>query len=116
MKSRQVLKLFIIASLLSSCGYFEKFKTPEQPTDSKEAQATNESKADDLFGASMNDQSQELKTVADDKPSNVDIAASDEELKKLDEEFSANGPKETQIKEQKETPAKKEEKVIVEEG
>ena len=56
----------------SSCGLVEKYKTPEQPVDSKTANTANLSGTDDLFSKSMNDNSQEIKTVADDNPTNIE--------------------------------------------
>lgn len=112
MKKSSALKILILSTLLSSCGLIGNSSSPEQPTDSKDAVAVNEAKADDLFSESMNDQnkSQDLKTVADDKPSNVTTNETKDEMAKLDDDFSANGPKESQINE---TPT---EKVVVAEA
>lgn len=69
--------------VLSSCGLVEKFKTPEQPTDSKDVTAANENSPDDLFSQTMDEQSEQN---SDDNPSN--ISSSDSDLKDLQKEFA----------------------------
>ncbi len=72
MKKISLLSSLVIILISSSCGLVEKYKTPEQPVDSKTANTTNLSGTDDLFSESMNDSSQEIKTVADDNPSKIE--------------------------------------------
>lgn len=72
MKKISLLSSLVIILISSSCGLVEKYKTPEQPVDSKTANTTNLSGTDDLFSKSMNDSSQEIKTVADDNPSKIE--------------------------------------------
>jgi nucleoid-associated protein YgaU len=71
-KKISLLSSLVIILISSSCGLVEKYKTPEQPVDSKTANTTNLSGTDDLFSESMNDSSQEIKTVADDNPSKIE--------------------------------------------
>ncbi len=103
--SRQnIFKVLFLSLVLSSCGLIEKWKTPEQPTDSKAATtetsastnttASTES-ADDLFSKTMNETKEETALNAGtDAPSsnvntNTDTAAKDD-LKSLESEFSQN--------------------------
>ncbi len=75
--------------VLSSCGLIERFKTPEQPTDSKDATADTSNSSveadstDDLFSKTMDETSNPSAT---DNPSN--ISSDDPELKSLQEEFA----------------------------
>ncbi len=90
MKKNTLLKFLFLSLVLSSCGLIERFKTPEQPTDTVSnsetkpaegddlfAQTASDSTApkdesktdiDDLFGDSMNDTA---KTSGSDAPSNI---------------------------------------------
>ena len=96
MKNKTMLKIVFLSLVLSSCGLIERFKTPEQPTDSKEAtaEAPAADSTDDLFSKTMDETSNPSAT---DNPSN--IAIDDQELKSLQDEFSPSGPNETQISE-----------------
>jgi len=97
--SRQnILKVLLLSLILSSCGLIEKWKTPEQPTDSKTSAAETTSTPDthdDLFASSMNEGAKEtdLKNGTD-APSNTANAAPQTEvqddLKSLEAEFSGN--------------------------
>jgi nucleoid-associated protein YgaU len=96
--SRQnILKVLLLSLILSSCGLIEKWKTPEQPTDSKTSAEEPASNSDDLFAKSMNDSSNDtaLKNGTD-APSNTANSSpgSDKEvqddLKQLEAEFSGN--------------------------
>lgn len=100
-----MLKIVFLSLVLSSCGLIERFKTPEQPTDSKDATATNENSpieedsTDDLFSKTMDENSNQSSS---DNPSN--ISSDDTELQSLQEEFAPMDP------EKKEAP------VLVEEA
>jgi LysM repeat protein len=94
-----MLKVVFLSLVLSSCGLIERFKTPEQPTDSKDAAVAETTpheadSTDDLFSKTMDETSS---PAATDNPSN--IAVDDTELKSLQDEFSPAGPNDTQIKE-----------------
>lgn len=104
MKRQNVLKslflLFILSSLSTSCGLIEKFKTPEQPTDSKSsetavAETKTESGTDDLFSKTMNDTKEEPLHTATDAPTNVttESPAVKDDLKSLEDEFSGTPAK-----------------------
>lgn len=80
MKRQNVLKslirLLIISTLGASCGLIEKFKTPDQPTESKnEETATTETptdtEADDLFSKTMNETQEETLIAGTDAPANI---------------------------------------------
>ena len=118
-----MLRILFLSMVLSSCGLIERFKTPEQPTDSKDVTSTESSTAptespDDLF-ANM-DESNAATTAGTDAPTNV--TSNDPDLKSLEDEFSSSGPNETQIKETviaqepAKTPTPTEAPVIVEEA
>ena len=74
--------------ILSSCGLIERFKTPEQPTDSKETASSSENtsadSSDDLFSKTM-DESNSTQT---DDPTKT--ASSEETIKNLEDEFSSS--------------------------
>lgn len=94
-----MLKVVFLSLVLSSCGLIERFKTPEQPTDSKDAavaetSSTEADSTDDLFSKTMDETSN---PAATDNPSN--IAVDDSELKSLQDEFSPSGPNDTQVQE-----------------
>lgn len=130
LKNITAVKVIFLSLVLSSCGLIEKFKTPEQPTDSKEAEmevgtpdqiATTEPDAtDDLFSQTMAETS-ESSTGVDAPMSNT---AMDEELKSLESEFSsstavATPPAETEIAvtpTQTNSTVKQEAPVLVEEA
>lgn len=101
MKNKSILKILFLSLVLSSCGLIERFKTPEQPTDSKDATevaATPSADAtDDLFSKTM-EESSEVST-ASDNPSNLDSSSTDSDLKSLEAEFSSTAPNETVVKE-----------------
>jgi nucleoid-associated protein YgaU len=98
--SRQnILKVLFLSVILSSCGLIEKWKTPEQPTDSKTSstsEAPKDSGADDLFANTMNDTKNETAVSAGtDAPSNTAQTAPaapevQDDLKSLEAEFSGN--------------------------
>lgn len=100
LKNKTMLKVVFLSLVLSSCGLIERFKTPEQPTDSKDATVAESPAAheadstDDLFSKTMEESSNPSAT---DNPTN--ISADDPELKSLQDEFSPSGPNDTQIKE-----------------
>lgn len=100
LKNKTMLKVVFLSLVLSSCGLIERFKTPEQPTDSKDATVAESPAAheadstDDLFSKTMDETSN---PAATDNPSN--ISSDDPELKSLQDEFSPAGPNDTQIKE-----------------
>jgi nucleoid-associated protein YgaU len=105
-KNTSMLKVLFLSIVLSSCGLIDKFKTPEEPTDSKEAEMsvdTNETAVasteadatDDLFSKTLEESSQTTST-ATDAPNNV---ATNEELKSLEDEFSAVAPGGAKVKE-----------------
>jgi len=104
LKNKSMLKILFLSLVLSSCGLVDKFKTPDQTTDSSEATASNEenvptesttaenqaageANVDDLFGNAMNE------------TTNNAAAATDGAIKSLQDEFSAAGPAETKISE-----------------
>ncbi|MDD4974767.1 MAG: LysM peptidoglycan-binding domain-containing protein [Bacteriovorax sp.] len=119
MKRKNVLKSIFFSLLLStfssSCGLIEKFKTPEQPTDSKSsdiatAETQPDSGTDDLFSKTMNDTKEEPLHTASDAPSNIttenpvvktENPAEKDELKSLEEQFSGTTPKEAESKQVK---------------
>lgn len=121
MKRQNVLKLLFLSLILSSCGLIEKFKTPEEPTDSKSAGETasvdsTAANPDDLFSKTMNETKDETALNAGtDAPSNINTEAKSDtkdELKSLEDEFSGNAPKEVATAEATATPAQKPEKQI----
>lgn len=85
---------------MTSCGLIEKWKTPEQPTDSNssttsdpssDATAATTSETDDLFSKTMNETSEETPLNAgSDAPSNIETqeASVKDDLKSLEDEFS----------------------------
>lgn len=91
MSRQNILKVFFLSLILSSCGLIEKWKTPEQPTDSQSSTAETKEAApsDDLFASSMSESSNEtaLKNGTD-APSNTPQVEDD--LKSLEAEFSGN--------------------------
>ncbi len=71
MKKITLLKLLFLSLVISSCGLIERFKTPEQPTDTvsnNETKDDSQKDHDDLFGNSLNDTS---KSSESDAPSNI---------------------------------------------
>jgi len=101
LKNNSVLKILFLSMVLSSCGLVERFKTPEQPTDSATTEevstttTTNSVDAtDDLFSQTMNETS--TAHSGSDAPGNI---AHDPDLQSLEDEFSTAGPNDTQIKE-----------------
>lgn len=117
--------------VLSSCGLIEKFKTPDQPTDSKENTASNTESTeltpadstDDLFSKTL-DETNTAENIGSDNPTNISTAENDAELKSLEDEFSGGKAQETAPKESQiavtptETPSirKQEAPVLVEEA
>ncbi|MBC7430295.1 MAG: LysM peptidoglycan-binding domain-containing protein [Bacteriovorax sp.] len=107
MKHKTILKIIFLSLVLSSCGLIERFKTPEQPTDSKAAATGDEVTAapaststpsdstDDLFSKTM-DETSNIQTAKSDAPNNV---TTDPELKSLEDEFSSAGPHNSVVKE-----------------
>lgn len=92
-----MLKVVFLSLVLSSCGLIERFKTPEQPTDSKDAVTETSNGADttdDLFSKTMDETSYSAST---DNPTNISV--DDSELKSLQDEFSPSGPNDTQVQE-----------------
>jgi nucleoid-associated protein YgaU len=83
-KHKTILKIIFLSLVLSSCGLIERFKTPEQPTDSKDstAAATGDestaypsadktaNSADDLFNKTM-DETNNTQTANADAPNNI---------------------------------------------
>ena len=116
MKKSTTLKIIFLSLVLSSCGLIERFKTPEQPSDTMTEEASSETAssetpttdADDLFSQSMDASSSSTaaETAATDSPSNVDS-----DLKSLESEFSGTASSEVQVKE--EIPEIKEEPVAI---
>jgi nucleoid-associated protein YgaU len=104
-KKNSLITTMLMILISTSCGLVEKYKTPEQPVDSKTANTTNLSGTDDLFSKSMNDNSQEIKTVADDNPT------------KIENEFTGIAPTDSKIVEvnptqnQIEKPQEKQEEI-----
>ena len=101
LKRQTVFKILFLSLILSSCGLIEKFKTPEQPTDSK-SEASNadkpaETNPDDLFTKSLNEADAKNQQHSD-APSNI---SSNNETKALENEFNGNTPQESVIKESK---------------
>ncbi|MBC7712697.1 MAG: LysM peptidoglycan-binding domain-containing protein, partial [Rhizobacter sp.] len=108
MKHKTILKIIFLSLVLSSCGLIERFKTPEQPTDSKAAATGDEVTAapastsapsestDDLFSKTMDETSNTTATAKSDAPNNV---TNDPELKSLEDEFSTAGPHDSVVKE-----------------
>lgn len=99
MKRQNVLKVLflslIVSTLTSSCGLIEKWKTPEQPTDSKATEASGQTTpaADDLFSKTMNETKEETALNAGtDAPSNISSRPNEvkDDLKSLEDEFSGN--------------------------
>lgn len=85
--------------MTSSCGLIEKWKTPEQPTDSKAPEASGQTTtaADDLFSETMNETKEETALNAGtDAPSNISPRPNEvkDDLKSLEDEFSGNAPAE----------------------
>ena len=115
-----MLKILFLSLVLSSCGLIERFKTPDQPTDSEsssEIVSTNDTTSssannDDLFSQTMNET--DAAHNGTDSPTN--IAAIDPDLQSLEDEFSAAGPNETKIKESNINVAPAESPVLVEEA
>lgn len=95
MKNKTMFKILFLSLVLSSCGLIERFKTPEQPTDSSSTAATDDSSSssadatDDLFSKTL----EETSAPQTDAPGN--ISHSDADLKSLEDEFSSSGPGET---------------------
>lgn len=89
----------------SSCGLIEKFKTPEEPTDSKSSEvdttAKSEDGTDDLFAKTMNDVKEEPLNAKADAPSNIASESDElkEDFKSLEDEFSGAPKKEEPVKE-----------------
>lgn len=101
MNKKTILKILFLTLLLSSCGLIERFKTSEEPTDSKEAaveaapQSTD--KADDLFAQTMDEtKNASAENLSSDAPNN--IALDDGDLKSLEDEF-ATGDQKSQTQE-----------------
>ncbi len=108
MKNKTILKILFLSLVLSSCGLIERFKTPEQPTDSKESTAettenhddlmsatpasTSGDATDDLFAKTMEETSETHASTASDAPNNI---STDDELKSLEDEFSTTSPGQT---------------------
>lgn len=100
MSRQNILKVLflslILSTLTTSCGLIEKWKTPEQPTDSKAAatEASKDAGTDDLFSKTMNETKEEtaLKAGTDAPPTNInqENAAVKDDLKSLESEFSGN--------------------------
>lgn len=88
LKNKKILFLISLSMITSSCGLIERFKTPEQPIDSKETPSTAENTpvdgTDDLFSKTM----EENQTPQSDDP--TQITSNDETLKELEDEFSAS--------------------------
>jgi nucleoid-associated protein YgaU len=102
LKSKTLLKIIFLSMVLSSCGLIEKFKTPDQPTDSKEGEVattegdtTNREAAaadtDDLFSKTL-DESNTAQASNGDNPTHLSTAtpAETDEMKSLEEEFATN--------------------------
>lgn len=86
MKNKTALKVIFLSMVLASCGLIERFKTSDQPTDSKDATESENlsfeaDSTDDLFSRTMD----ETNGSSTDNPSN--IASDDMELQSLQEEF-----------------------------
>jgi nucleoid-associated protein YgaU len=129
-KNRSMLKVLFLSLVLSSCGLIEKFKTPEEPTDSKEADtgalntetvvSAEADATDDLFSKTLEETSQTTNT-ATDAPNNV---ATNEELKSLESEIPSAAANNTAVKEstiavtptQTDSTVKQEAPVLVEEA
>lgn len=91
MSRQNILKVFFLSLILSSCGLIEKWKTPEQPADSQTSSAETKeaTTADDLFANSMSETSNETALQnGTDAPTNIPPV--DEDLKSLEAEFSGN--------------------------
>jgi nucleoid-associated protein YgaU len=108
LKRQNVLKTIFFALLIStfssSCGLIEKFKTPEQPTDSKSSEKTTaDAGSDDLFSKTMNDTKEEPLNAGSDAPSNItsENPVVKDDLKSLEDEFSGKAPKEAESKQVK---------------
>ncbi len=100
MKNKTILKILFLSLVLSSCGLVERFKTPEQPTDSKEASSetapddlmssspasTSGDATDDLFAKTMEETN--VSSNGADAPGNIN---SDPDLNSLEDEFSSSG-------------------------
>lgn len=113
MKRQNILKVLFLSLVLSSfasCGLIEKWKTPEQPTDSNateapasESASTASSDVDDLFSNTMNETKDETALNAgSDAPSNITTETPDE-LKSLEDEFSGNATAKTEAPKEIET-------------
>lgn len=97
MKNKTMLKILFLSLVLSSCGLIERFKTPEQPTDSNSgsseemaasSSSTSADATDDLFSKTM----EETSTANTDAPGNI---TNNDDLKSLEDEFSSTGSSET---------------------
>jgi nucleoid-associated protein YgaU len=104
LKRQTILKTIflslVLATFSTSCGLIEKFKTPEQPTESATTAVPAPSEADDLFSKTINetkDIKEEPLIAKSDAPSNIDTtetpAEVKDELKSLEDEFANNTPK-----------------------
>lgn len=117
MKRQNVLKVLflslIVSSFASSCGLVDKWKTPEQPTDSQTTdspatESTAQSETDDLFSKTMAETSSEAPLNAgSDAPSNIQNDVKDD-LKSLEDEF-ASGSEIQKVKVEEALPEIKEE-------
>ena len=102
MKNKTVTKILFLSLVLSSCGLIERFKTPEQPTDSKDSTAATSGdemsaspaagtdSTDDLFSKTMEETSTTQAASGSDAPGNI---TTDSELKSLEDEFSSSATK-----------------------
>lgn len=96
MSRQNILKVLFLSVILSSCGLIEKWKTPEQPTDSNATSSTEvktDNGADDLFADTMNETKNETAvSTGTDAPSNTAPAQPEvqDDLKSLEAEFSGN--------------------------
>jgi nucleoid-associated protein YgaU len=86
----------IVSAFSTSCGLIEKWKTPEQPTDSKvSSDSSKASGTDDLFTNTMSDTKADTATSGTDAPTIIDTApkesaATKDDLKSLEDEFSGS--------------------------
>lgn len=102
MKNKTVTKILFLSLVFSSCGLIEKFKTPEQPTDSKDSTAatsgdemlaspaSSSDSTDDLFSKTMEETSTTQAASGSDAPGNI---STDSDLKSLEDEFSSSATK-----------------------
>lgn len=97
MGRQSILKILFLSLLLSSCGLIEKWRTPEQPTDSNTSsnEAESNSGADDLFSKTMNETKEQPESPsAGDAPSNIsDSNPENADLNSLESEFAADSSK-----------------------